>query len=362
MLYNDAHLTFGFRCFILIMMFLLKLLGPLLIRVSQPAAVVPHASAYVAARGLALPFAVVAAVAQALCLGARDVYTPVLSTAVACVLNVVGDIVLIWGFKMGCLGAAIATAVAEAVACVVLLKSISASQRETRSGMPLDLEDKVGQKCAAPGLDILGPRGLFVRMAPRDVVAYLLTAAPVFLALCGRTLSQAVVAYFVAHCDTAGMAAHQVLLRIRLLFAVFGDAFSQTALSLLPYAANGPPVAVSASKAEIGVTRAESTESATPPPSVPVASALRQFAARFVVFAGTVASMVGAGALLMAIKCVHVQYILSLGDLVMLMFLFLSQAESAFHPRWCTSLPHIGGASGGAPRRYRRPARPVHGT
>jgi hypothetical protein len=283
-------------------------LGPLLIRVSQPAAVVPHASAYVVARGLALPFAVVAAVAQALCLGARDVYTPILSTAVACVLNVVGDIVLIWGLKMGCLGAAIATAVAEAVACVVLLQSISASQRETRNGMLLSLEDPEGRMEASgsppPPPPSLGTRGLFVRMPPREVASYVIAAAPVFLALCGRTLSHAVVAYFVAYCDTAGMAAHQVLLRIRLLFAVFGDAFSQTALSLLPYAANAPPAAALPSTTDDANGSARIPHPSTSS-SVAVSVALRQFAARFVVFAGSVASLVGAGALLMAMKYVY---------------------------------------------------------
>lgn len=291
-------------------------MGPILIRASQPAAVVPHASAYVVARGLALPFAVVAAVAQALCLGARDVYTPILSTAVACALNVVGDVVLIWGFNMGCLGAAIATAVAEAVACVVLLRSIAESQRGTCSNLRglqrvQEQEMVAGAEPVSTSIqqhdrsdgDAGRAGGLFVRMSPREVFAYVATASPVFLALCGRTLSQAVVAYSVAYCDTAGMAAHQVLMRIRLLFAVFGDAFSQTALSLLSYAANGNAGSTAVLSKGDASTSPNSRETSAGAGNVaPASAALRQFAARFILFAATVASLVGAGALLMATR------------------------------------------------------------
>ena len=73
-------------------------------------------------RALALPAALIASVAQAACLGLRDATTPGLSVAIAAVLNLMGDFVLVP--RQGLLGAAIATAASQYAAALLLILSL----------------------------------------------------------------------------------------------------------------------------------------------------------------------------------------------------------------------------------------------
>ncbi|KAJ1448115.1 hypothetical protein M885DRAFT_540329 [Pelagophyceae sp. CCMP2097] len=85
---------------------------------AAPPELVPLAAAYVRIRALALPAALAGCVAQAACIGARDTVTPMLSVALGAGLNFVGDCALVP--KQGIVGAAIATAVSQYAAVVLL--------------------------------------------------------------------------------------------------------------------------------------------------------------------------------------------------------------------------------------------------
>ena len=68
---------------------------PVCLSYSKSADLAKAAAPYVAVRALALPAALIASVAQAACLGLRDATTPGLSVAIAAVLNLMGDFVLV---------------------------------------------------------------------------------------------------------------------------------------------------------------------------------------------------------------------------------------------------------------------------
>ena len=76
--------------------------------------------------------------------GIGDSITPLITVAIACVFNIAGDLVLVAGFHMGTIGAAIATVGAQAVS-VVIREQIRFQgdiiARITRLGLPIATQD-----------------------------------------------------------------------------------------------------------------------------------------------------------------------------------------------------------------------------
>ena len=86
-----------------------------------PAEAFAHTSSYVRICGMGTVFIVAYNVIGAVFRGIGDSRTPLLTVAIACVINIVGDLILIAGFGMGAAGAAIATVAAQAVSVVCSL-------------------------------------------------------------------------------------------------------------------------------------------------------------------------------------------------------------------------------------------------
>ena len=101
--------------------------------------------------------------------GVGDSQTPLIFVAIACAVNVVGDLVLVAGFKMDVVGAAIATVIAQAVSVVLSLAIIK------KRSMPFKIE---GQH-----LRLGSEVGRFVRLGIPLTVQGVLTNFS-FLALC----------------------------------------------------------------------------------------------------------------------------------------------------------------------------------
>ncbi len=78
-------------------------------------------SSYVRICGIGTVFIVAYNVIGAIFRGIGDSKTPLFTVAIACVINIVGDLVLVAGFGMGAAGAAIATVAAQAVSVIVSL-------------------------------------------------------------------------------------------------------------------------------------------------------------------------------------------------------------------------------------------------
>lgn len=90
-----------------------------------PAEAVELTSVYVRICGAGIFFIVAYNVLAAIFRGLGDSKSPLVFVAVACAINVVGDLVLVAGFHMDAAGAAIATVAAQAVSAVFALVLIS---------------------------------------------------------------------------------------------------------------------------------------------------------------------------------------------------------------------------------------------
>ena len=86
-----------------------------------PEAAFAQTSAYIRICGMGTVFIVAYNVIGAVFRGIGDSKTPLFTVAVACVINIVGDLVLVAGFGMGAAGAALATVSAQAVSVVCSL-------------------------------------------------------------------------------------------------------------------------------------------------------------------------------------------------------------------------------------------------
>lgn len=82
----------------------------------------PLCASYVAIRVIALPSVVFATIAQAVCIGSKDTRTPMITVALAGIVNFTGDLILINGFNMGIAGAAWATTFSQVAAAGLLFR------------------------------------------------------------------------------------------------------------------------------------------------------------------------------------------------------------------------------------------------
>lgn len=101
-----------------------------------PAQAFEQTSAYVRICGMGTVFITAYNVIGAVFRGIGDSRTPLLTVAIACVINICGDLLLVAGFHMGAAGAAIATVTAQAVSVLCSLYFIR------RKRLPFDFSAK----------------------------------------------------------------------------------------------------------------------------------------------------------------------------------------------------------------------------
>ncbi|KAJ8601567.1 hypothetical protein CTAYLR_005214 [Chrysophaeum taylorii] len=176
-----------------------------------------EALAYVKARALGFPFALVSSGLQAASLARRDVRLPIKASAVSGVVNLLGDALLVP--TSGVVGAAIATTVAQIVACGVVVRD------SLRKGY-LGLRPVFGTAAAKTkrALGTIATRGL-------PVLATLLAKCAVLSALAYSATASAT-----DRGALAEIAAHQVFVGLYFVFAPVGDALSQTVQTFCPRA------------------------------------------------------------------------------------------------------------------------------
>ena len=97
---------------------------PLAILLNAPAAALKKTSSYIFICGLGTVFVVGFNVLNGIFCGIGDSKTPLLFVGVACMTNILGDYLLIDIFKLGAIGAAIATIAAQAVSVIFSFKII----------------------------------------------------------------------------------------------------------------------------------------------------------------------------------------------------------------------------------------------
>ncbi|XP_071930690.1 protein DETOXIFICATION 46, chloroplastic isoform X1 [Coffea arabica] len=209
-------LFIGLVCGVSMLIFM-RLFGPWALTVftgARNADIIAAANTYVQIRGLAWPAILVGWVAQSASLGMKDSWGPLKALAAASVINGIGDIVLCRFFQYGIAGAAWATMVSQVVAGYMMIKA---------------LNDK-------------GYNGFSMSIpSPNELVQILVLAAPVFVTMMSKVLFYSLLVYFAASMSTQTVAAHQVMIQLYCMCAVWGEPLSQTAQSFMPeliYGAN----------------------------------------------------------------------------------------------------------------------------
>lgn len=135
---------------------------PIAVLMQAPEKAVSMTSVYVKICGSGIFFIVAYNVLSAIFRGLGDSKSPLIFVAVACVINIAGDLILVAGFRMDAAGAAIATVVAQAVSVVFALwmlmkkklpfkitkadfKVNSHCKRALKIGLPLALQECLTQ-------------------------------------------------------------------------------------------------------------------------------------------------------------------------------------------------------------------------
>ena len=213
--------------------------------------IIAPALSYVQIRAFGAPFALVGFVAQAFFLAALDAKTPLAAAALAGMLNLFGDVILVCGLGWGIAGAALATVAAQAAAAAYLLVSLRRPLRAGTAGPPPDAGALArGHKRWSPRVSSLiqmiskipsrdGARELFGYAGP--VVALLATKVALYSACAARAAAG-------AGGGAPGAAAHHVAVSAFLFFACAGDAVCAGAQSFLPPAIGSPRRAAAVGK------------------------------------------------------------------------------------------------------------------
>ena len=94
---------------------------PLAILMQAPNEAVSLTSTYVKICGAGIFFIVAYNVLSAIFRGLGDSKSPLIFVAIACVVNIIGDLIFVAGFHMDAAGAAIATVLAQAISVVLAL-------------------------------------------------------------------------------------------------------------------------------------------------------------------------------------------------------------------------------------------------
>ncbi|KAH7834382.1 hypothetical protein Vadar_015440 [Vaccinium darrowii] len=169
--------------------------------------IIPAANTYVQIRSLAWPAVLVGWVAQSASLGMKDSWGPLKALAVASVVNGIGDIVLCAFLGYGIAGAAWATLVSQVIAGYMMIETLN----------------KKGYNAFALSVP-----------SPSELLQIFMLAAPVFVTMMSKVAFYSLIVYFATSMGTHTVAAHQVMIQLFSMCAVFGEPLSQTAQSFMP--------------------------------------------------------------------------------------------------------------------------------
>ncbi|XP_051146385.1 protein DETOXIFICATION 46, chloroplastic-like isoform X2 [Andrographis paniculata] len=169
--------------------------------------IINAANTYVQIRGLVWPAWLMGWVAQSASLGMKDSLGPVKALAVASAINGVGDVVLCRFLGFGIAGAAWATMVSQVVAAYMMIEALNKKGYNAFS-------------ISIPSLD--------------EFLQIFTLAAPAFVAILSKVTFYAMLVYFATSMGTKTVAAHQVMIQLYCICAVWGEPLSQTAQSFMP--------------------------------------------------------------------------------------------------------------------------------
>jgi len=198
--------------------------------------VVPSALRYALVRAFGQPFVVMASVARASALARKDTQGPLLSVALACIMNLVGTVSLVKYQGLGIVGAAIGTLSADVAATLFLLHRIRHSrqqqqQQQHEQQQQQQQQEKSGNTRSSPRSI---PTPLLVIPTMKNLQRFLTYAAPIFFTILGKSVVYNGIAVSVGQLGLVALAAHQVLLRSFFFWCPVGDSVGMTSQVFLP--------------------------------------------------------------------------------------------------------------------------------
>eukprot|EP00804_Cyclotella_cryptica_P013261 CCRYP_007028-RA/>CCRYP_007028-RA protein AED:0.11 eAED:0.12 QI:0/0/0/1/1/1/3/0/603 len=213
--------------------------------------VVHIALGYTWIRSISAVFAITGSTAQSLLLCVLDTPTVTLAVLFATVLNTVGDVVLVARNGWGVYGAAVATSFATIVSNTFLIwkgrslikkwrLALWMEKRGEDSDTPLNEKkhrDSVEMESATRQSEAVNEYLVlpFISLPGRDSLrSLILLAGPIFLTMVAKLVEFWNMTMRAGNFGLVSLACHNLLMRIFLFFAVFGDGLSQASQTFLP--------------------------------------------------------------------------------------------------------------------------------
>ncbi|KAL1833781.1 hypothetical protein ACET3Z_003432 [Daucus carota] len=169
--------------------------------------IIYSANKYVQIRGLAWPAVLIGWVAQSASLGLKDSWGPLKALIVASAINGIGDVVLCTFLGYGIAGAAWATMASQVVAAYMMVEALN---NKGYNGFALSV----------PSFS--------------ELQNIYMLAAPVFVLMMSKVAFYALLVYFATSMGVQAVAAHQVMIQMYFMCAVWAEPLAQTAQSFMP--------------------------------------------------------------------------------------------------------------------------------
>ncbi|KAK1369491.1 Protein DETOXIFICATION [Heracleum sosnowskyi] len=169
--------------------------------------IIYSANKYVQIRGLAWPAVLIGWVAQSASLGLKDSWGPLKALIVASAINGIGDVVLCTFLGYGIAGAAWATMASQVVAAYMMVEALN---NKGYNGFALSV----------PSFS--------------ELQHIYMLAAPVFVLMMSKVAFYALLVYFATSMGVQTVAAHQVMIQMYFMCAVWAEPLAQTAQSFMP--------------------------------------------------------------------------------------------------------------------------------
>ena len=230
---------------------------------------IPYALAYSRIRSFASIIAVPTIVGQAAFLANKDSVTPLKAVLVGSVINVIGDLLLVCVLGKGIVGAAWATTLSQIGSAIYLLcASIRNTVESTKNDKGRANSNKLINRNAIPdqakrdslidqksseveGKTAVLEEGALLKAITKernendmknliqvpgikDITSFLSFCGPLFFVLLMKAFSWSYTTYACSPAGSISLAAHQIVLNMFCIFAIFGDAVSQISQTYLP--------------------------------------------------------------------------------------------------------------------------------
>lgn len=192
--------------------------------------------AYVRIRGAGSAPTLLAMVAQAACIGAKDADSPLRAIGIVSCFNIFLDWLFVGPWGKGVSGAAWATTIAQTAGAIYLYYAVvqtldNLEAQHTYDGGDILFGNKKGKE---EEQEKKKPKSLIVVPTIDELIKFFQFAGPMFIISLARGVSWNITTPAAAMAGTVALAAHQIVLNVFFFFSIAGEAVFQTAQAFMP--------------------------------------------------------------------------------------------------------------------------------